>query len=201
MGGARYGRHGGNTTCFEYSTGKERIIFDAGSGLREAGLSFLAGGPCHVHLFISHTHWDHINTIPFFAPLYIRGNQIEIFGPYQGDLTIARAIAQMLGDGRPVLRQGERDGQQDNDREDDPRHGQGPARAGAARGRRSCPPSLGAGGGAPGRGFGDSGGPGRRAVSRRADRRCAGIDRRVTAQAVWPGSQPMIARLRATPQW
>jgi ribonuclease BN (tRNA processing enzyme) len=49
-----------------------------------------------ARVFISHTHWDHINTVPFFGPLYARGNQIEVFGPYQGDLTIERAIAAQM---------------------------------------------------------------------------------------------------------
>ena len=47
-------------------------------------------------IFISHTHWDHINTVPFFGPMYVRGNQIEIHGPYQGDLTIERAISAQM---------------------------------------------------------------------------------------------------------
>jgi ribonuclease BN (tRNA processing enzyme) len=55
-----------------------------------------AGQRFSARIFISHTHWDHINTIPFFAPLYIRGNQIEVFGPYQGDLTIERAISAQM---------------------------------------------------------------------------------------------------------
>lgn len=76
----RYAQHGGNTTCFEYHSGKERLLFDAGSGLREAGLSFLAGGPCHIHLFISHTHWDHIQGFPFFTPIYVPGFEITVYG-------------------------------------------------------------------------------------------------------------------------
>jgi CheY-like chemotaxis protein/ribonuclease BN (tRNA processing enzyme) len=78
--GARYAQHGGNTTCFEYSTGKDRIMFDAGSGLREAGQSFLAGGPCHIHLFVTHTHWDHIQGFPFFTPIYVPGFEITVYG-------------------------------------------------------------------------------------------------------------------------
>jgi phosphoribosyl 1,2-cyclic phosphodiesterase len=49
-----------------------------------------------ARIVISHTHWDHINTIPFFAPLYVRGNQIELFGPYQGDLTIEKSVSAQM---------------------------------------------------------------------------------------------------------
>lgn len=80
VSGGRYAQHGGNTTCFEFCTGKDRIIFDAGSGLRDAGLSLLKDGPCHIHLFITHTHWDHIQGFPFFTPIYIPGFEITIYG-------------------------------------------------------------------------------------------------------------------------
>jgi phosphoribosyl 1,2-cyclic phosphodiesterase len=64
----------------EYAFGDTRIMFDAGSGLREAGLSFLASGPRKIHLFITHTHWDHIQGFPFFTPIYIPGYEITIYG-------------------------------------------------------------------------------------------------------------------------
>ena len=80
VSGPRYAQHGGNTSCMEYAFGNERILFDAGSGLREAGLSFLAGGPRHIHLFITHTHWDHIQGFPFFLPIYVPGFEITIYG-------------------------------------------------------------------------------------------------------------------------
>ena len=99
-------RRGGNTPCLSLEIGGEPLyIFDCGSGIKQLSDQIMASGAQRfsARIFISHTHWDHINTVPFFAPLYVRGNQVEIYGPYQGDLTIARAIAaQMEGVYFPV---------------------------------------------------------------------------------------------------
>ncbi len=80
VSGPAYAQHGGNTSCMEFAFGNERILFDAGSGLREAGMSFLADGPRHIHLFITHTHWDHVQGFPFFTPIYIPGFEITVYG-------------------------------------------------------------------------------------------------------------------------
>lgn len=104
--GPRTLKRGGNTSCVSIEVGGEPLyIFDCGSGIKQLSDQIMASGTQRfsAKIFISHTHWDHINTLPFFAPLYIRGNQVEIYGPYQGDLTIARAIAaQMEGVYFPV---------------------------------------------------------------------------------------------------
>jgi CheY-like chemotaxis protein len=92
-------RYGGNTPCVSVEiSGEPLIIFDCGSGIKQLSDSLAAAKVQRLsaRVFISHTHWDHINTIPFFGPLYVRGNQIELFGPYQGDLTIERAIAAQM---------------------------------------------------------------------------------------------------------
>lgn len=97
--GPQYVRYGGNTPCVSVDVGGEPLtIFDAGSGIKRLSdqLMTSASGRFSARIFISHTHWDHINTVPFFAPLYVRGNQIELFGPYQGDLTIERAISAQM---------------------------------------------------------------------------------------------------------
>jgi phosphoribosyl 1,2-cyclic phosphodiesterase len=65
------------------------IIIDAGTGIRKLGQELMTG-PCgegkgDVHLLISHTHWDHIQGIPFFAPLYVKGNRINIYA-YKRDV-------------------------------------------------------------------------------------------------------------------
>src|SRR5678810_1307635 len=85
--------------CVSVEIGDEPLtIFDCGSGIKRLSDKVMAGASerLSARVFISHTHWDHINTIPFFAPLYVRGNQIEVFGPHQGDLTIASAISAQM---------------------------------------------------------------------------------------------------------
>ena len=97
--GPAYTRYGGNTPCVSMEIGGEPLyIFDCGSGIKRLSDHVMAGGTERFsgRIFISHTHWDHINTVPFFAPLYLRGNQIELFGPYQGDLPIERAISAQM---------------------------------------------------------------------------------------------------------
>jgi CheY-like chemotaxis protein/phosphoribosyl 1,2-cyclic phosphodiesterase len=97
--GPQYIRYGGNTPCVSVEVGGEPLtVFDCGSGIKRLSDHVMAqrGQRFSGRIFISHTHWDHINTVPFFVPLYVRGNQIELFGPYQGDLTIERAISAQM---------------------------------------------------------------------------------------------------------
>jgi CheY-like chemotaxis protein/phosphoribosyl 1,2-cyclic phosphodiesterase len=97
--GVAYTRYGGNTPCVSVEIGGEPLyVFDCGSGIKRLSDRVMAQGAQRfsARIFVSHTHWDHINTVPFFAPLYLRGNQIELFGPYQGDLTIERAVSAQM---------------------------------------------------------------------------------------------------------
>lgn len=75
-------RYGGNTTCVEVLLeGGQRIILDAGSGIRPLGLALSRRGqPVECHLLITHIHWDHIMGFPFFAPVYTKGARIWIDG-------------------------------------------------------------------------------------------------------------------------
>ncbi|MCP4716004.1 MAG: MBL fold metallo-hydrolase [Deltaproteobacteria bacterium] len=77
-------RYGGNTACIEIEGAKkECIVFDAGSGVRLLGLDLMQRGmplPL-VNLFITHTHWDHIQGFPFFVPNYIPGTTVAVRGP------------------------------------------------------------------------------------------------------------------------
>jgi CheY-like chemotaxis protein/phosphoribosyl 1,2-cyclic phosphodiesterase len=78
--GARFLRHGGNTSCLSVVLGEEQFIFDAGSGIRDLGIEILGSERRKLHLFITHTHWDHIQGFPFFAPAYVPGFEIIIYG-------------------------------------------------------------------------------------------------------------------------
>ena len=86
-----------NSVFVEVGNG-DSFVFDCGSGIKGLSDQVMTSKVQRfsARIFISHPHWDHINTIPFFAPLYMRGNQIEIFGPYQGNLTIERAISAQM---------------------------------------------------------------------------------------------------------
>lgn len=78
--GGRFQRHGGNTSCMSFRLGDELFIFDAGSGIRDLGMEIMAGGLRKLHIFITHTHWDHIQGFPFFVPAYVPGFDITVYG-------------------------------------------------------------------------------------------------------------------------
>lgn len=76
-------RYGGNTSCVEIRHGRDIIILDAGTGLRKLGQALLAefkSRPMSLNLLLSHTHWDHIQGLPFFAPIYESRCRLRILG-------------------------------------------------------------------------------------------------------------------------
>ena len=76
-------RYGGNTSCTEVqSSAGTLVILDMGTGATVLGRELMARGePSRGHILISHTHWDHIQGIPFFAPLFVPGFEWDIYGP------------------------------------------------------------------------------------------------------------------------
>jgi DNA-binding response OmpR family regulator len=78
--GSKFLRHGGNTSCFCVNYASQRFIFDAGTGIRELGAEIMQAEKQKLNLFITHTHWDHIQGFPFFTPAYVPGFEITIWG-------------------------------------------------------------------------------------------------------------------------
>jgi len=81
-------KFGGNTSCVEIRNGEDECaIFDAGSGIRALGQTLMqeaAGAPIKAKIFLTHFHWDHIQGIPFFAPLYGPENHISFVSGSSG---------------------------------------------------------------------------------------------------------------------
>jgi len=66
-------RYGGNTSCVEVRVGDHLYVFDCGTGFRVLGQALrreFGSRPVSAHIFVSHFHWDHIQGLPFFGPLY-----------------------------------------------------------------------------------------------------------------------------------
>lgn len=93
-------RYGGNTPCLELRTEDGwLVILDAGTGIRELGRSLLEradGGPIAGDIFLTHAHWDHIQGIPFFAPVFRKGNHFTIWGSKSLQTSIDRVVRDQM---------------------------------------------------------------------------------------------------------
>ena len=79
-------KYGGNTTCFEIHCGDRRIIIDAGTGIRLLGKQIMLEEQNYLNadLFFTHTHMDHIQGLPFFAPLYNPESDVRLHAGHLG---------------------------------------------------------------------------------------------------------------------
>lgn len=96
-------RYGGNTPCVEVRAPDDSlVILDAGTGIRALGDALAkraAGAPVTGDIFLSHAHWDHIQGLPFFAPLYGRGNRFRIWAGAAAAEEVERAVRAQMSTG------------------------------------------------------------------------------------------------------
>lgn len=89
-------RYGGNTSCLEVRCGDELLIFDGGTGLRYLG-NALAKSPLKAEIFLTHTHFDHVCGLPFFAPFFEAANRFRMWSGHLGArLTTKEAITGLM---------------------------------------------------------------------------------------------------------
>ncbi len=84
--GPETNRYGGNTACVSVTTASGGlVIIDMGTGLMHLGNALMAGafgkGQGKATILLSHTHWDHIQGLGFFPPVFVGGNQFKVWGP------------------------------------------------------------------------------------------------------------------------
>lgn len=84
--GAHTARYGGNTPCVAVEGAGQLVILDAGTGIRGLGLQLAErqNGAVNAEILLSHTHWDHIQGLPYFKPFFTKGNVVRIWGAKQG---------------------------------------------------------------------------------------------------------------------
>lgn len=96
-------KYGGNTACVEVRCGEELIILDAGTGIRDLGTKLLEEMPVKASILFSHVHWDHIQGMPFFQPIFVPGNEFRLYGNRNWDMKLEYALRyQMQNPNFPV---------------------------------------------------------------------------------------------------
>jgi phosphoribosyl 1,2-cyclic phosphodiesterase len=90
-------RYGGNTSCLEVRCGGRLLIFDGGTGLRPLGHHLDAEGPVDADLYFTHTHFDHIQGLPFFSSAYKPTNRLRCWaGHLRPDFALKKVLSEMM---------------------------------------------------------------------------------------------------------
>ncbi len=95
--GRETARFGGNTSCIEVRLDGRLLIFDCGTGIRLLGGTLLGEKfKERIDILVTHTHWDHIQGFPFFAPIFIPGNVVHVWGPFQDQKSFSAVMASQM---------------------------------------------------------------------------------------------------------
>jgi phosphoribosyl 1,2-cyclic phosphodiesterase len=86
-------RYGGNTSCVEVSLDGTTLVLDAGTGIRALGAELVARGERSVHLLLTHLHLDHLEGLRFFAPIWVDGISLDIWGPPSPLLSLRERVS------------------------------------------------------------------------------------------------------------
>ena len=90
-------RYGGNTSCLEVRCGPHLLLFDCGTGARYLAKHLAQEAPLDTHLFLTHTHFDHICGMPFFGPLFDKRNRFQVWAGHLGaGMTIKHALSELM---------------------------------------------------------------------------------------------------------
>jgi phosphoribosyl 1,2-cyclic phosphodiesterase len=104
-------KYGGNTSCVEIRNAYHRIIFDAGTGIIGLGDLILSehrarlANNSNLHpadkslvltILLSHTHYDHIQALPFFRPAYLSETSLYVFGPQLLGYDLRESISESM---------------------------------------------------------------------------------------------------------
>jgi phosphoribosyl 1,2-cyclic phosphodiesterase len=94
--GTEYLATGGNTACVEIRCGAHILLFDAGTGIRKAGIALAREGVTAFDIFLSHSHYDHVIGLPFFAPLFDPQARGTIWSGHAPSVATTRGIVEEL---------------------------------------------------------------------------------------------------------
>jgi phosphoribosyl 1,2-cyclic phosphodiesterase len=97
--GPETARYGGNTACISIDgAGGRLVILDAGSGLRPLGHTLMKqrSRELTADILLSHTHWDHIQGLPFFKPLSTRETSVNIYGAAQEGVPLKDILGRQM---------------------------------------------------------------------------------------------------------
>ena len=89
-------RYGGNTPCVEVTCGEHILILDAGTGIRALGAHLMHENKREFDIFLTHTHFDHINGLPFFIPAFAAQNHIRVWAGHLAPERKIQAILQYM---------------------------------------------------------------------------------------------------------